>query len=62
MEAFFGRLKDEWKKVFYEAKTEGEVKRLITDAILYYNTKRIHSAHIDKSPDEFLRSHLPVKN
>jgi transposase InsO family protein len=62
MEAFFGRFKDEWKRVFYEAKTENEVKQLISKAILYYNTKRIHSAHIDKSPDEFLKSRLPVKN
>lgn len=62
MEAFFGRFKDEWKEVFYEAKTESEVKQLISQAILYYNTKRIHSAHIDKSPDEFLKSQVSVKN
>lgn len=61
-EAFFGRFKDEWKKVFYEAKTEREVKHLISQAISYYNTKRIHSAHKNKSPDEFLKSRLPVKN
>lgn len=62
MEAFFGRLKDEWREVFYQAKTEEEIVRLISQAISYYNTKRIHSAHKDKSPDEFLRSRLPVKN
>ena len=62
MEAFFGRFKDEWKKVFYEVKTEGEVKHLIFQAISYYNTKRIHSAHKSKSPDEFLKYRLPVKN
>lgn len=62
MEAFFGRFKDEWKSVFYEAKTEEEIIRLISQAISYYNTKRIHSAHKDKSPDEFLKSRLPVKN
>ena len=26
MESFFGRLKDEWREVFYQAKTEDEVK------------------------------------
>jgi len=62
MESFFGRLKDEWKKVFYEAKTGGEVIRLISQAITYYNTIRIHSAHKKMSPDEFLKSRLPVKN
>lgn len=62
MEAFFGRLKDEWRKVFYQVKTEGEIIRLISQAISYYNTKRIHSAHKNLSPDEFLKSRLPVKN
>jgi len=58
MESFFGRLKDEWKTVFYQAKTEEEILHLISKAIMYYNTKRIHSVHKDKSPDEFLSSLL----
>ena len=62
MESFFGRLKDEWRQVFYQAKTEDEVKQLISGAITYYNTLRIHSSHHDKSPDEFLKEVLPVKN
>jgi len=62
MESFFGRLKDEWRQVFYQAKTESDVIRLISQAITYYNTIRIHSAHKNKSPDEFLKSRLPVKN
>lgn len=62
MESFFGRLKDEWREVFYQAKTEDEVKRLISEAISYYNTLRIHSSHYNKSPDEFLKEVLPVKN
>lgn len=62
MEAFFGRLKDEWKRVFYEVKTETEIIGLISEAIVYYNTKRIHSAHKNLSPDEFLKSRLLVKN
>lgn len=55
MESFFGRLKDEWKQVFYQAKTEKEIIRLISQAINYYNSKRIHSSHKNKSPDEFLK-------
>jgi transposase InsO family protein len=62
IESFFGRLKDEWKKTFYQAKTESEILKLISQAILYYNSKRIHSNHKDKSPDEFLKSILKVKN
>lgn len=58
MESFFGRLKDEWKSTFYQAKTGEEIFRLISEAIVYYNTKRIHSNHKDKSPDEFLSTLL----
>jgi len=60
MESFFGRLKDERRKVFYQAETEEEVLRLISKAIEYYNTKRIHSNHKDKSPDEFLKELLQI--
>lgn len=60
MESFFGRLKDEWKKVFYQAESEAEIVRLISKAIEYYNTKRIHSNHKDKSPDEFLKELLKI--
>lgn len=54
MEAFFGRFKDEWRQVFYEARNEAEILQLISEAIEYYNTIRIHSNHKNKSPDEFL--------
>lgn len=62
MESFFGRLKDEWKEVFYECETEEEIRTTIDRAILYYNTKRIHSAHIDKSPLEKCEELLKSKN
>lgn len=55
MESFFGRLKDEWKEVFLHAETQEEILQLIEKAILYYNTKRIHSNHKDKSPVQFLK-------
>jgi putative transposase len=56
MESFFGRFKDDWRHVFYQAQTEDEIIRLISNAITYYNTERIHSNHKNKSPDEFLKS------
>lgn len=60
VESFFGRFKDEWKSVFYQAKTEEEILQLISKAIVYYNVKRIHSNHKDKSPDEFLSTLLKI--
>lgn len=60
MESFFGRLKDEWKNTFYQVKTESEILQLISKAIVYYNAKRIHSNHKDKSPDEFLKQLLKI--
>jgi len=55
MESFFGRFKDEWRDVFLQTETKEEVIRLINMAMLYYNTKRIHSNHKNKSPFEFLQ-------
>lgn len=60
IESFFGRLKDEWKSTFYQAKTEKEIFQLISEAIFYYNSKRIHSNHKDKSPNEFLKQLLKI--
>jgi len=60
MESFFGRLKDEWKSTFYQVKTEDEILQLISKAIVYYNAKRIHSNHKDKSPDKFLSTLLKI--
>lgn len=56
MESFFGRLKDEWKMVFAEANSFEELQRLVSKAIRYYNTSRIHSELNGMSPDEFLNS------
>jgi len=60
IESFFGRLKDKWKSTFSQAKTEDEILQLISKTIVYYNTKRIHSNHKDKSPDEFLSTLLKI--
>lgn len=50
MEAFFGRLKDEWKNVFATAKNLDELTELVYEAIKYYNCKRIHSKTNGLSP------------
>lgn len=55
MESFFGRLKDDWRNAFLQAETKEEIIQLIDKAIVYYNTKRIHSNHKNKSPLQYLR-------
>lgn len=60
MESFFGRLKDEWKMVFAEANSFGELQRLVAKALRYYNTSRIHSKLNGMSPNEFLKSPPPI--
>lgn len=61
MESFNGRFKDEWKKVFLEAKSEMEVLILVREAIEYYNNRRIHSKLGGMSPLEYLED-LKRKN
>ena len=60
-EAFFSRLKVEWADVFYEARTFGELERLVGNAIAYYNEGRYHSSLGYRTPlafvNDFLTSH-----
>ena len=60
-EAFFTRLKVEWADVFYEARTFGELQRLVGRAIAYYNEERYHSSLGYRTPlafmNDFLTSH-----
>lgn len=56
MESFFGRLKDEWREVFYEAGSLEELKLLVDQAISYHNQDRIHSKLNGQSPDEFINN------
>lgn len=54
MESFFGRLKDDWRYVFWEAESLEELRSLIDKSIRYYNQDRIHSKLGGKSPDKFI--------
>ena len=57
-ESFFSRLKEEWRDVFYEARSFEELKRLISKAIRYYNTRRYHSSLGYMTPYEFLKREI----
>ena len=50
IESFFGRLKNEWRKVFASAKSFEELAELVEGAIKYYNHNRIHSKTNGRSP------------
>lgn len=43
-ESFFSRLKEEWRDVFYEAKSFEELSVMVEKAIDYYNNDRYHSS------------------
>jgi putative transposase len=57
-EAFFSRLKAEWADAFYEARTFGELQRLVDLAIVYYNEGRYHSSLGYRTPLAFVNSFL----
>ena len=57
-ESFFSRLKEEWRDVFYEARSFEDLKRLISKAIRYYNTRRYHSSLGYMTPNEFLKQEM----
>jgi transposase InsO family protein len=52
-EAFFSRLKEEKRDVFYEAKTFEELELLVKKAITYYNERRYHTSIRLLTPLEF---------
>ena len=57
-ESFFSRLKEEWRDIFYEARSFEELKRLISRAIRYYNTSRYHSSLGYMTPLKFLKQEM----
>ena len=61
-ESFFGRLKDECKTEFNEAKTFDELKKLISKKIRYYNNERLHTSLNLRSPRKFTLEFIKTKN
>lgn len=59
-ESFFGRLKEECRDEFNEAKTFNELKKLIAKRIKYYNRNRIHTSAKYQTPFKFTK--LFIKN
>jgi len=57
-EAFFSRLKEEWRDIFAEAENFQELKKLIIKAIKYYNTKRYHTSIEMQTPEKFTRQSI----
>lgn len=44
MESFFGRFKEENRSLFLDAETPEELKSVVKEQIVYYNTRRRHSS------------------
>lgn len=64
-EAFFSRLKEEWRDVFYEARSFEELKKMVKHVIDYYNNKRYHSSIGLNTPLHFTKGqvrHLTYRN
>jgi putative transposase len=57
-EAFFSRLKEEWRDIFAEAETEGQLAKLVKKSINYYNNKRYHTSIGTQTPKQFLKSQI----
>ena len=54
-EAFFSRLKDEWRDIFAEAETFEELEKLVKQSIDYYNERRYHTSIDKQTPLEFIK-------
>lgn len=61
MESFFGRFKTENRSLFLDCRTIGELRELIKERILYYNTVRRHSSLGQISPVEFLKNYRKTR-
>lgn len=55
-EAFFSRLKEEWRDIFAEAETFEELEELVKQSIDYYNERRYHTSINLKTPLEFTQT------
>lgn len=54
-EAFFSRLKQEWRDLFFEAETFEQLEKLIKKAIDYYNERRYHTTIDLRTPLAFTK-------
>ena len=61
MESFFGRLKTENRSLFLDCQTIGELRGLIKERVLYYNTVRRHSSLGQISPMEFIKNYRKTR-
>lgn len=57
MESFFGKFKPENKSLFLDCQTIDELKKVVKERVLYYNTKRRHSSLGNISPAEYLKNY-----
>jgi putative transposase len=57
-EAFFSRLKEEWRDVFSEVKTFEELESLIKKVIDYYNERRYHTSIGNQAPMRFTENQI----
>jgi len=56
MESFNGRFKEENKSLFWDCETIEELKRVVEERMVYYNTERRHSSIGNKSPLTYLKN------
>jgi putative transposase len=55
MESFNGRFKEENRDLFWECQTLAELKEVVREQMVYYNTKRRHSSLRNLAPLTFLK-------
>lgn len=58
MESFFGKFKQENKSLFLDCQTFKELKAVVGERVLYYNTERRHSSLGNKNPMQFVKNYL----
>lgn len=61
MESFFGRFKTENRSLFLDCQAIGELRELIKERILYYNTVRRHSSLGQICPMEFINNYRKAR-
>lgn len=57
MESFFGKFKSENKSLFLDCQTIDELREVVKERVLYYNTERRHSSLENICPAEYLKNY-----